>query len=95
MNTSDESRPIVLDYLGEYRIFKRVLFWKSKPQYLQRVDLLIRIEDELMNNLEELDILGLNYCVPWVDIDGQYDINSDEEPRQFYHSDRHKSNSHY
>lgn len=84
----DESRPIVLDYLGEYRIFKRVLYWKSKGKYQQRPDLLIRIEDELMRNLEELDIDGLHYCISWVDMDSF--CNSNSEPTQFYHSEKNK-----
>jgi len=90
MNTSDGQRPIVLDYLGEYLIYKRVLFWKAKPKYMDRADLLMRIEDELMRNLEALDIIGLNYCIPWTDIDQQCRMYTDKEPKQFYHSDRYK-----
>ena len=91
MNPSSESNPLVLDYLKEYTIYKQVLFWKPLYKYVNRVDLMMRIEDELMRNADNLGIIGLSYCPPRFDMSSIAEVFKNREPAQMYHSDKHKS----
>ena len=84
MNTSKPPHPLVLNYIGEHRFYHNILYWKALPKHRQRADLLMRIEDELMRQKANLGIIGLNYCVAWVDLDQE----CQGEPSEYYHSEK-------
>lgn len=79
----DHPEPLVLDYLSKYTIINQTLFWQPLSKY-HRHDLAVRIESELIRQMDSLGVKNLYYVSPEHSLEGLETFFADKPDSKHY-----------